>query len=44
MAALNDTSLTRRYPLHQGWLGFLGQLLVVVGLVLVMIGGMIGFA
>ena len=43
-AAASDTSLLRRHPRHHGWLGLLGQLLVVLGLVLVMIGGMIGFA
>ena len=37
-AAANDTSLLRRHPRHHGWLGLLGQLLVVLGLVLVMIG------
>ena len=43
-AAANDTGLVNPYPRHQGLLALVGQLLVVVGLVIVLIGGMVGFA
>lgn len=43
-AAANDTSLLRPHPRHHGWLGVLGQALVLLGLITALIGGMIGFA
>lgn len=43
-AAANDTSLLRRHPRHHGWLGVLGQFLLLLGLVIALVGGMIGFA
>ena len=42
--ASEDTSLTSRFPSHHGLLGYLGKLLFVFGLIIVMIGGMVGFA
>ncbi len=42
--AAEDTSLTSRFPSHHGLLCYLGKLLFVFGLIIVMIGGMIGFA
>ncbi len=42
--APEDPSITRPFTSHHGLLSYLGKLLFVFGLIIVMMGGMIGFA